>query len=86
MEAFIQRTAIVNPIINAIIDERFEAALREAKQVDQQLDSCTSEEREEFFRSQPLLGVPFTVKECIMVTGEYAKNMHLLTLTPSGSV
>lgn len=60
----------VNPVINAVVDERFEAALREAREVDQRLDSCTQEEREEIGSAQPLLGVPFTAKESVMMKGE----------------
>lgn len=69
MEAFRRRVEAVNPIINAVVDERFEAALREAREVDQRLDACTQEEREEIGRVQPLLGVPFTAKENIWVKG-----------------
>lgn len=70
VEAFRRRVVAVNPIINAVVDERFEAALQEAREVDQRLDSCTQEEREEIGRAQPLLGVPFTAKDNVMVKGE----------------
>ncbi|XP_063866172.1 fatty-acid amide hydrolase 2-A-like isoform X2 [Scylla paramamosain] len=69
IEAFRRRIEAVNPIINAVVDERFEAALREAREVDRRLDACTQEEREEIGRIQPLLGVPFTAKESVMVKG-----------------
>lgn len=69
MEAFRRRVEAVNPIINAVVDDRFEAALREAREVDRRLDACTQEEREEIGRVQPLLGVPFTAKETVMVDG-----------------
>ncbi|XP_045103893.1 fatty-acid amide hydrolase 2-A-like isoform X2 [Portunus trituberculatus] len=69
MEAFQRRIEAVNPIINAVVDERFKAALQEAREVDQRLDACTQEELEEIGRTQPLLGVPFTSKETIMVKG-----------------
>ncbi|KAK8398344.1 hypothetical protein O3P69_003909 [Scylla paramamosain] len=69
VEAFRRRVEAVNPIINAVVDERFEAALREAREVDQRLDACTQEEREETGRAQPLLGVPFTAKENVLVKG-----------------
>ena len=70
VEAFRRRALAINPIINAVVDECFEAALREARKVDQRLDACTQEEREEIGRTQPLLGVPFTAKENVMVKGE----------------
>lgn len=69
VEAFRRRVVAVNLIIHAVVDERFEAALQEAREVDQRLDSCTHEEREEIGRAQPLLGVPFTAKDNVMVKG-----------------
>ncbi|MPC11320.1 Fatty-acid amide hydrolase 2 [Portunus trituberculatus] len=69
VEAFRRRVEAVNPIINAVVDERFEAALLDARGIDQRLDACTQEEREEIGRAQPLLGVPFTAKENVLVKG-----------------
>ncbi|XP_050293646.1 fatty-acid amide hydrolase 2-A-like isoform X2 [Anthonomus grandis grandis] len=67
-KAYIQRIKDVNPILNAIVEDRFREALREAKQVDAYLQktSLTLEEIEKF---KPLLGVPVTVKESCGVKG-----------------
>ena len=86
MEAFRRRVVAVNPIINAVVDERFEAALQEAREVDQRLDSCTQEEREEIGRAQPLLGVPFTAKENVMVKGEWHRHCTGTDVLGSGGL
>lgn len=69
MQAFIQRAKEVNPIINAIVAERYEEALQEAREVDRQLsqDSIPEELSE---GNKPLLGVPLTVKEAFALEGK----------------
>lgn len=65
---YITRCCQVNPIINAIVDTRYEIAIAEAKNVDVLISSgCHSEE--ELENSYPLLGVPITIKESIAVKG-----------------
>jgi fatty acid amide hydrolase 2 len=61
VEAHIQRVLDVNPKINAMTEDRFEDARREARAV----DAMNDKERE----GLPLLGVPFTMKEMIAVAG-----------------
>lgn len=66
--AYIARIKEVNPMINAVVDERFDAALREAKECDAKLRAgevtvVTLE------RDKPLYGVPITVKESCAVKG-----------------
>lgn len=68
VRAYIQRCKDVNPILNAIVESRFDAATIEAKQVDQFLSRTTKTE-EELARDMPLLGVPVTVKGSIAVQG-----------------
>ncbi|KAK5648536.1 hypothetical protein RI129_003428 [Pyrocoelia pectoralis] len=65
--AFIDRIGQVNPLINAIVDSRFEAALEEAKIVDELIKNrkITKEE----FEAKPFLGVPFTSMESIGCRG-----------------
>ena len=60
----------MNPVINAIVEDRFEIALKDARKVDNLLktDKRTSEAK--FEQNVPLLGVPVTVKESIAVEGE----------------
>uniref|UniRef100_A0A8C5JH87 Fatty acid amide hydrolase 2 n=1 Tax=Junco hyemalis TaxID=40217 RepID=A0A8C5JH87_JUNHY len=67
VEAYVERIKEVNPLINAVVKDRFEEALQEARQVDKLLaegpgDDCLEEKF-------PLLGVPITVKEAFSLYG-----------------
>ncbi|KZC10722.1 Fatty-acid amide hydrolase 2 [Dufourea novaeangliae] len=68
VKAYIERCEDVNPILNAIVETRYEAAIQEARKVDEFL-AGTTETVEELARTKPLLGVPMTVKESIAVQG-----------------
>lgn len=68
--AYINRCRDVNPVVNAIVGDRFELALQEAREVDKFLAS-TTKSQDELEQETPLLGVPFTVKESIGVEGKY---------------
>lgn len=68
VRVFIDRIQKVNPIINAVTDERFELALQEAKAVDSLIASGERSE-EEIARDTPFLGVPISVKEHVIVKG-----------------
>ncbi|KAB7495295.1 Fatty-acid amide hydrolase 2 [Armadillidium nasatum] len=68
VKSFIARIREINPILNAVVDERFEEALEEAKEVDKFLRS-TSKSQDEISKEKPFLGVPFTVKDCFCVKG-----------------
>ncbi|XP_073972959.1 fatty-acid amide hydrolase 2-B-like isoform X2 [Rhodnius prolixus] len=57
----------VNPIINGIVQDRFEDALNQAKLVDEMIQANPDPNYWE--TTKPLLGVPLTVKECIAVSG-----------------
>ncbi|XP_066535951.1 fatty-acid amide hydrolase 2-A [Hoplias malabaricus] len=68
VQAYIDRIQEVNPLINALVKDRFSAALQEAAQVDKLIE----EERggEDVLEDRlPLLGVPFTVKEAFSLQG-----------------
>ncbi|CAG4951312.1 unnamed protein product [Colias eurytheme] len=65
VKAVIERIQLVNPIINAITAERYEAALEEAREVDRQIAAGLSEE----MAKKPFLGVPFTTKESQAMKG-----------------
>nr|CAI5846817.1 unnamed protein product [Callosobruchus analis] len=65
VQAFIDRINEVNPILNALVDDRFEEALEEAREIDKGIGDGTISEDD--FRSKPFLGVPFTTKETTAV-------------------
>ncbi|XP_038222443.1 fatty-acid amide hydrolase 2-like isoform X2 [Zerene cesonia] len=62
----IERIKLVNPYLNAVTDERFEDALKDAEEVDKMIEKGLSEEE---FQQKPFLGVPFTAKESHAVSG-----------------
>ncbi|KAL4604997.1 fatty-acid amide hydrolase 2 [Arapaima gigas] len=68
VQAYISRIQEVNPIVNAIVKDRFSAALLEAAQVDKLIEEEKDDEGVLKDRL-PLLGVPFTVKESFCVRG-----------------
>lgn len=58
----------MNPALNCFINERFELALEEAKEVDALIQSGIKR-TEQLQVEKPLLGVPFTTKDSICVKG-----------------
>ncbi|KAG0411608.1 hypothetical protein HPB47_011280 [Ixodes persulcatus] len=65
VRAYVKRLEEVNPALNAVTDTRYEEALTEAEEVDRQVaEGAAASERD-----QPLLGIPFTVKNTIGVRG-----------------
>ncbi|XP_035232298.1 fatty-acid amide hydrolase 2-A-like [Stegodyphus dumicola] len=68
MKAYIMRIKVVQPIINAVVDERYVDAINDAIAVDHFLASGEKSEKD-IARDTPLLGVPFTCKESIGVKG-----------------
>ncbi|XP_022908987.2 fatty-acid amide hydrolase 2-A-like [Onthophagus taurus] len=68
VKAYIKRIKEVNPIINAVVEERFSAAVAEAKEIDNFLEKSQFR-LEEIAKERPLLGIPITIKECIAVKG-----------------
>lgn len=68
VRAYVLRCRDVNPLLNAIVQERYQAAIREAHEVDQAL-LRRGRTKEELERETPLLGVPITVKESVAVKG-----------------
>ncbi|XP_060526675.1 fatty-acid amide hydrolase 2-B-like isoform X2 [Cylas formicarius] len=67
-KAYIRRIKEVNPIINAIVEDRFEEAIKDAKAVDEYLKTTSLSELE-IEKIKPLLGVPMTIKESCSVKG-----------------
>lgn len=66
VQSFIERIKEVNPILNAVVDTRYEDALAEAKEVDKMLSSETLSDIEQ---TKPFLGVPFTTKDSTACKG-----------------
>jgi len=67
VNAYIERIKTVNPVLNAVTEDRFEAALKEAEAADLIADRTLDDN--ELESKYPLLGVPFTVKEVIGMEG-----------------
>ncbi|XP_047992037.1 fatty-acid amide hydrolase 2-B-like isoform X2 [Leguminivora glycinivorella] len=68
LEACIRRIKDVNSALNCFVEDRFELAKREAKEADE-LISSGSMTAAQLENEKPLLGVPFTTKDCIAVKG-----------------
>ncbi|KAK8762640.1 hypothetical protein V5799_026093 [Amblyomma americanum] len=66
--AYIKRIQEVQPFINAVVEERFEEALREAEAADLLVASGTASMKQ-LSQEKPLLGVPFSVKDSIALKG-----------------
>lgn len=64
VDAHIDRIGAVNPALNAVIAQRFDAARREAELAQARVMSTDDPEQ-----LPPLLGLPFTTKEYIMAEG-----------------
>uniref|UniRef100_A0A3P9AAR0 Amidase domain-containing protein n=1 Tax=Esox lucius TaxID=8010 RepID=A0A3P9AAR0_ESOLU len=68
VQAYIDRIQEINPLINAMVKDRFPSALQEAAQVDKLIEEETGGE-DVLEDRLPLLGVPFTVKEAFTLQG-----------------
>lgn len=67
VKAFIDRIKEVNPVINALVDDRFKDALEEAKKLDKEIEIGDITDAD--FQLKPFLGVPFTNKETTAAKG-----------------
>uniref|UniRef100_A0A0N5BAZ5 Amidase domain-containing protein n=1 Tax=Strongyloides papillosus TaxID=174720 RepID=A0A0N5BAZ5_STREA len=67
VKAYIDRQKEVNPFINAVVLERYEDALKDAKSIDEYLEKIKPYTKEYYkiVDEKPLLGVPFTLKNSI---------------------
>ena len=68
MQAYIQRVQEVNPIVNAVIADRYADAMSEAQEVDNILDNKKGQGKYSAVNA-PLLGVPLSVKEAFATEG-----------------
>ncbi|XP_058058135.1 fatty-acid amide hydrolase 2-B isoform X1 [Anopheles bellator] len=69
VQTYVQRCRQVNPLLNAIVEDRFEAALEEARNTDRLLAEGSLGTPEELARDKPLLGLPVSIKESLAVEG-----------------
>uniref|UniRef100_A0A915ELR6 Amidase domain-containing protein n=1 Tax=Ditylenchus dipsaci TaxID=166011 RepID=A0A915ELR6_9BILA len=71
VEAYIDRIAHVNGLINAMVADNFQAAKDLAQQIDFYLDQLdkSSDEYANLAKTKPLLGIPFTIKDNVFVKG-----------------
>lgn len=69
VESFINRIKRVNPLINAVVEKRFDQALKEAREIDRKLNDARNEDGDRSILKLPLVGVPVSVKETISVDG-----------------
>lgn len=67
----------MNKIVNAVVDERFDEALKDAQKADILCNELSEKELEEKF---PLLGVPFSAKEVVGVKGKAILNFIFITI------
>ncbi|KAL1121980.1 hypothetical protein AAG570_003388 [Ranatra chinensis] len=68
VRAFVDRCREVNSRINAVVEERFEEAIQDARTVDWLISSGSNSPRQ-LEEATPLLGVPITVKESCGLKG-----------------
>ncbi|XP_059052757.1 fatty-acid amide hydrolase 2-like [Achroia grisella] len=67
-EVCIRRIKDVNSALNFFVEDRFELALKEAREADELIRSGTLS-IQQLEKEKPLLGVPFTTKDCFAVKG-----------------
>lgn len=66
MREYIKRIREVEPFLNAVVENRFDDAIKDAKRADKIIEEASLIY---IIENYPLLGVPFTVKESIAVKG-----------------
>nr|CAD7439302.1 unnamed protein product [Timema bartmani] len=62
VEGFVERIKQVNPLINAVVCDRFELALKEAVEADELIGSGKLTKKQ-LQQQKPFLGIPFTTKD-----------------------
>lgn len=68
VRAYITRIKEVNPYLNAVVEDCYADAIRDAQEIDRLTAShCKTEQ--EIEKEMPFLGVPLTVKESCGVKG-----------------
>lgn len=62
VSSYIERIKEIQPLLNCVVAESFEEALKEAKKCDELLKSQDAPSVEYLAREKPLFGIPFTTK------------------------
>ena len=71
----------INPLTNCVVDARFEGAREDARRIDAEIAVAFSESRvDSLFAQKPLLGIPFTAKDCFNVKGLSWEDCHMNAL------
>ena len=73
VQAYIDRCNEIHSSLNALVDDNFEDALKEAREVDQRVQRELYGQKspnEQSINVYPFLGVPFTAKNSISVKGK----------------
>lgn len=65
VSSYIERIKEIQPILNCIVEDRFEEALKDARKCDELLKSQDAPSVEFLEKEKPLFGVPFTTKVII---------------------
>lgn len=68
VQAYVDRIRTVNPHLNAVVEQRVDDALREAKEADNYVFS-SGKTPEQLATEKPFLGVPFSASESIGIKG-----------------
>jgi Asp-tRNA(Asn)/Glu-tRNA(Gln) amidotransferase A subunit family amidase len=72
---YLNRLKAINPVARCATQTRAEGALEDAKRVDAFLATVPLADRAPLKKDKPFLGVPFTVKESLEVTGAIAYHL-----------
>lgn len=62
VSSYIERIKEIQPILNCVVAERFDEALKEARKCDELLKSQDAPSVEFLAKEKPLFGIPFTTK------------------------
>lgn len=62
MQSYVDRIREIQPVLNCIVEDRFEEALKDAKKCDELLKSENAPSPQALAKDKPFFGVPFTTK------------------------
>jgi fatty acid amide hydrolase 2 len=68
VEAYINRINEIQPLVNCVVKDCFDEAIQQAKSIDKMLNSNITIPEKYSELNAPLLGVPFSCKECFWVS------------------